>query len=139
MASENSRVARQVWIGMAIAIAVEAIVGVIELRVVPLGRPSSWDPTQGRAVYLAHAAIGVVIGLVAISLYTLCRDAPRFARLGSLIGLIGVGTAGVGGFLSAYHPVRLVGMAVMFIGAGTAFFAYLIPLGKRSPEASSAT
>jgi hypothetical protein len=123
---------RMMWIAMTVAVAIEAIVGFVELRAVALGRPSGWDPAHGRTLYLAHAVLGGVIGFISIAVFRARRVAPRIVRLGSVFGLLGVGIAGVGGVLAVYHSLRLVGMALMFIGAGTAVFGYVIPLAGRA-------
>ena len=120
------------WLAMATAIALETIAGLLEIRAVALGRPSGWDPSHGRSVYLVHAAIGGLIGFVSVVLFLTHQRAVRLLRLASIVGLVGVGLAGIGGVLAVYHPLRLIGMSLMFIGAGTAFFGYLIPLGGRS-------
>jgi hypothetical protein len=129
--AREGRISRSIWIAMASAIALEAIVGLAELRTVALGRPSGWDPSRGMPIYLVHAVVGGLIGFVSIALFATHRQSARLLRLASIFGLVGVGVAGVGGVLAVYHPVRLIGMALMFIGAGTAFFGYLIPLGGR--------
>lgn len=123
---------RRVWQAMIVAVALETVIGFVELRTVALGRPSGWDPIQGRALYLAHAALGGAIGVVAILVAHKTRAAPRVVRLGSLFGIVGIGVAGAGGVLAVYHEVRLVGMAFMFIGAGTAVFGYFVPLAGRT-------
>ena len=63
---------------------------------------------------------------------------PVTLRAVAWIGLVGVAMAGVGGLLTVQHPLRLLGMALMFVGPMVAGFAYLIPALDRSPvEAAS--
>jgi hypothetical protein len=45
----------------------------------------------------------------------------------------------VGGALCVSHPLRLLGMALMFVGVAVAFFGYLIPMIDAQHVASAST
>jgi hypothetical protein len=108
-------------------VAVEFALGIATLVAVPTGRASGWWPGQGRLVYLAHALVGLPLALLAILFLTRARESTRLHRLSGWIGASGVAVAGLGGLLTAFHPLRLVGVGLMLAGPVTAGFGYLIP------------
>ena len=84
-------------------------------------------------VYLAHAIVGLVLTLGAVTLVLRVRGGARVLRMAGWMGGCGVAIAGAGGVLAVYHSLRLFGMALMFVGPLIAGFAYLIPLIERTP------
>ena len=61
-------VARWVWFVMMIAVGIEFALGVACLVLVPTGRPDQWLPPQSKGVYIAHAAIGGLLGIGALAI-----------------------------------------------------------------------
>jgi hypothetical protein len=121
-------IARWVWSVMMIGIGIEFALGVVCLVLIPVGRPDQWLPPQSRGVYVAHAALGGLLAIVALAILIAVLDGSRFERLGAHIGLVGLILGAGGGMLSVSHPWRLAGMGLMFAGALLAFFGYVIPL-----------
>jgi hypothetical protein len=113
---------------MVIGISFEFALGVACVVLVPIGRPDEWVPGPGRAVYIAHAAVGAILGVGAlVSLFVAARErGTRF--LGAAIGLAGLLLGAAGGMLAVSHPWRLAGMALMFGGSFIALCGYLIAL-----------
>jgi hypothetical protein len=90
-------------------------------------------PPGGAPLYLAHAIVGLPLAVGAVMLLVLVRGSARTLRIAGWIGFVGVGIAGFGGVLAVSHPLRLLGMALMFVGPMIALFAYLLPLLVRMP------
>jgi hypothetical protein len=134
--ARTSLVGRWVWILMMIGVGLELALGIVALVAVPFHRPDGWVPEQGRAIYLIHALLGGILTLVAMWLVTVAPR-QRVVRAGIVIGLVGLGLGAGGGILAVYHPSRLAGLTLMFLGSLVAFFGYLIPLIE--PESSPAT
>jgi integral membrane protein len=105
----------------------ELALGIVVLVLVPIGRPSTWLPSQAEAIYLAHAILGIPLAFGAAVLVWRVRYSSRLSRLSGWIGAVGVAVAGFGGLVTVAHPLRIAGMALMFIGAVVAGFGYLIP------------
>ncbi|HEY5097907.1 MAG TPA: hypothetical protein VII46_07650, partial [Acidimicrobiales bacterium] len=105
------------------------------LVVVPTGRPTGWWPEQGRIIYLAHAGMGLPLGLGAAWYLVRARDSTRLVRLSARVGAAGVAVAGAGGLLAVAHPLRLAGAALMLVGPLVATFGYLVPTFDRLTEA----
>ena len=112
---------------LAALVAVEFALGIVTLISVPTGRPSGWWPDQGRLAYLAHAVVGLPLAVLAVLFLARVRESTRLHRLGGWIGAVGVAAAGLGGLLSVFHPLRLVGVGLMLAGPVTAGFGYLVP------------
>jgi hypothetical protein len=126
-------IARWVWFVMMIGIGIEFALGVTCLVLLPIGRSDQWLPPEGRGVYVAHAALGGLLGIGALAILVAAHDGSRFVRLGSQIGLIGLVLGAGGGMLSVSHPWRTSGIGLMFAGALVAFFGCVIPLAD-TPE-----
>jgi hypothetical protein len=128
--TEADRVERAVYRGsllLAGLVAVEFALGIATLVSVPTGRASGWWPGQGRPVYLAHALVGLPLALLAVLFLVRARESTRLHRLSGWIGATGVALAGLGGLLTVFHPLRLVGVGLMLAGPASAGFGYLIP------------
>jgi hypothetical protein len=121
-------ISRWVWFVMMIGIGIEFALGVVCLVLVPVRRPDQWLPPQSRGVYVAHAALGGLLAIGALTILIAVLDGSKFVRLGARIGLVGLILGAVGGTLTVSHPWRLTGMGLMFAGALLAFFGYVIPL-----------
>jgi hypothetical protein len=121
------RPSRAPWLAMFGLIMVESVVGVWALIVVPNNRPDAALPTDGRAVYLVHAVIGAALGIGALVLILTRGRTNRLSFNCALVGLIGTAVAGAGGSLTTYKSDRLLGAALMLVGAVVAAFAYLTP------------
>jgi hypothetical protein len=133
-AERRMKALKRLLVVMSVAIWIEFGLGVADLFAVPFSRPSGWLPTRGKALYLAHAIVGLPLGLCAVSLVITARSAERTPRLAAWIGLVGVALAGAGGLMTASHGLRLLGMALMFLGPPVAGFGYLIPALDRVPQ-----
>jgi hypothetical protein len=111
-----------------IGIVMEFALGVACLALLPLGRSDQWLPAQSRAVYVAHAVLGGLLTIGALTILTRVFGGSKFMRLGAQIGLTGLVLGTAGGMLSVSHPWRLAGLGLMFVGALVAFFGYVSPL-----------
>ena len=111
-----------------IGILIEFALGVTCLAFLPFGRPDQWLPPQGRGVYVAHAVLGGLLTIGALTILIRALSGSKFARLGAQIGLSGLVIAAAGGTLAVSHAWRLSGMGLMLVGALSAFFGYVIPL-----------
>jgi hypothetical protein len=121
-----------------VLVGAELMLGVASVFYVPVNRPSGWVPSAGKAVYLAHAAFGLLVVLAALVFLARVRRASRTSRLVGWMGFIGVAVAACGGVLTeAQSLVRFLGMVLMFFGPVLAVFAYVAPLllspSKRVP------
>ena len=135
------KVPRIVWMVMLAAVGVEFIVGLVGMLYVPFNRPDGWLSHQGEAINLFHAALGGVLGVAALAVairVTPRQPGHRVDRVAAISGLCGVLVGALGGFLCVPHSIRLLGMALMFLGVSVAFFGYLIPMIEDThPVASS--
>jgi hypothetical protein len=113
---------------MMIGIVVEFALGIACLALLPLERSNQWLPAQSRGVYVAHAVLGGLLTVAALTILTRALGGSKFARLGAQIGLSGLALGAAGGMLSVSHSWRLTGMGLMFVGAIVGFFGYVIPL-----------
>jgi hypothetical protein len=128
MTGTRPTIGRWVWVGLLTGICLEFALGVACVVWVPAGRPDEWIPVQGRAVYVAHAVIGAILGIGALVSFLAAAREERTVFLGSGVGLAGLLLAAGGGMLAVYHPWRLTGMALMFGGSFVALFGFLIAL-----------
>jgi hypothetical protein len=125
------RVPRAVWVVLMIAVAVEFFAGLIGMLYVPFNRPDGWLAHRGEAVYLVHAVLGGLLGVAALAVVLhVSRQTRvhRVDRVAAVSGLVGMLIGALGGTLCVSHPLRLLGMALMFVGVSVAFFGYLIPM-----------
>jgi hypothetical protein len=123
---------------LAIAVGCELLAGIAALVLVPLGRPSAWLPSQGEVIYLIHAVFGAFIALGAGALVVHVKGAGRLPGIVAWLGLSGVLLACGGGLLTEVHSlVRLLGIAVMFVGTVCAGLSYMIPTFVRRHQQSS--
>jgi hypothetical protein len=126
-----TRVARVVWVLLLVVVGVEFVAGLVGMLYVPFSRPNGWLAHRGETAYLIHAVLGGLLGVAAIVvvLHVSSRMiAHRVDRIAAVSGLGGVLIGALGGFMCVVHPLRLLGMALMFVGVSVAFFGYLIPL-----------
>ncbi|MGD0084824.1 MAG: hypothetical protein ABSD78_16760 [Acidimicrobiales bacterium] len=134
---------RRLALSLSVLVAIEFFLGVAALLLVPAGRSSGWLPTKGATVYLAHAVLGLPLALGAVTLLLRVRGSTRTFRATGWVGLVGVAMAGIGGLVTVSHPLRLLGMAFMFVGPMIAGLAYLIPtfdqLPTKAPQAPRAS
>jgi len=125
------RVPRAVWVVLMIAVSVEFFAGLIGMLYVPFNRPDGWLAHRGEAIYLVHAVLGGLLGVAALAvvLHVSRRTwVHRVDRVAAVSGLVGMLIGALGGALCVSHPLRLPGMALMFVGVSVAFFGYLIPM-----------
>ena len=113
---------------LVVVVGVEFSLGIATLILVPLGRPSGWQPSTGVPIYLAHGVVGLFLTVGAVIFLSRTRQSARISRLSGLLGAIGVAAAGVGGLLTLSHPGRLAGMALMLLGPLLAAFGYSFPM-----------
>jgi hypothetical protein len=122
---------------LAILVACEFVLGSMTLVVVPVGRPSGWVPARGRAIYLTHAVLGVLLVAGAVTLVVRVSRATRMSRIMSWMGFSGLALAGLGGLLTAAQSLtRFLGLALMLVGGLLSGFAYLIPRLANSSRAA---
>jgi hypothetical protein len=119
---------RTLCITMAIVVGVELALGLATLVVVPIGRPDGLIPTHGRLVYIAHAGVGTFLIVGATVLVITGRQASRVVRIGVVMGAVGILLGACGGVLAIYHPARLAGLVLMFLGTLIAGIGYLGPV-----------
>ena len=129
-------IARWVWFVTMVAVAIEFVLGIVCLVLVPTGRPDQWLPQQSKGVYIAHAALGGLLGLGALAILVRSRHGTRFVRIGARAGLVGLVLAAGGGVLTVSQSWRWTGIGLMFAGALLAFLAYLIPLADDPAQES---
>ena len=122
---------RAVWIALMVGIGLEFALGVASLVLVPTDRPNQWIPAHGQAVYLAHAAVGGVLGIGALLVFFGAVHRGGVVLLGAGIGLVGLLLGAGGGVLTAFHPWRLAGIALMLAGTFVAFFGFLMALAAQ--------
>jgi hypothetical protein len=127
---------RWAW-ALATLVGVEFALGIVALVFVPTGRATGWLPSDGTAIYLAHAVVGLPLALAAVMFLVSVRESTRIYLLSGWIGCIGVTVAGAGGLLSVLHPLRLVGLAFMFVGPVVAGFGFLLPAFDRLSEGAA--
>ena len=118
---------------MVAAVAAEFALGLAALILVPTGRPSGFQPHQGRLVYDLHSVVGTVLLVGSMVLAVLARRSPRIERWAALVGLGGVLVAAAGGLMTASHALRLLGIVLMFAGTAVTGFAYLAGSLERTP------
>jgi hypothetical protein len=131
---DSDRSNRHLATALALLCGVESLVGIGALVTVPTGRPSGWLPASGTTVYLVHATLGLPLALGAALFLARVLGSTRILRLSGWIGATGVALAGVGGLLTAAHPLRLVGLAAMLLGPLIGVFGYLLPTLDRLTE-----
>jgi hypothetical protein len=119
-------IVRWAWL-LEVLVGIEVALGIATLVVVPTGRSSGWLPSRGTTLYFAHAALGLPLALGALAYLAHVWGSSRINLLSAWSGLVGVTVAGVGGLLTVEHPLRLVGMALMLVGAVVAAFGFLLP------------
>lgn len=131
---ERRAVSRRTWTTMMLLVGAEILIGFGELLSVPFDRPNGWAISQGEAITIVHGALGGFLGFGALVIVALASREGRVERIAAVVGLVGVGIGGVGGFFCYAHSLRLVGMVLMFLGAATAFFGYLMPTIDDEPD-----
>lgn len=65
---------------MMIGILIEFALGVASLALLPFGRPDQWLPAQGRGVYVAHAVLGGLLTMGALTILIRALSGSKFAR-----------------------------------------------------------
>ena len=116
---------------LALLVVAEFAIGVATLVVVPPGRPSGWVPQTGAGLYVIHASLAIPLAIGAVLLVGRVANRSRVARLSGGIGAAGIAIAGLGGLLCEPHAVRILGIAVMFLGSVVAAFGYFLPAFER--------
>jgi len=135
---DGPTLSRRAWRTLLLAVIAEFLTGVVGVAYVPLHRPSGWIVDKGRALYLSHAIVGVVLAIGSVAAFSAVqrrRSAERLERIAVVTGLVGVVMGAAGGAICYAESIRLYGMAVMFVGVSVAFFGYLIPLLGGKPHA----
>ncbi len=110
-----------------VLVGLDVAFGIGAIALLPLHRQTGFLPSEQRGIYVAHAALGLPLVVGGLVLLARTLHASRISRLTGWIGMSGVTLAGLGGLLAASDPLRLVGMAVMLIGAVVAAFGYALP------------
>ncbi len=133
-ASELPEVSRRAWTAMMFLTLIEMLLGFGEMLSVSFDRPNGFVVTQGEAITLVHGAVGSVLGFAGLIILGLAWRQGHIERVASVVGLVGLAIGGVGGLLCYAHSLRLIGMVIMFLGASTAFFGYLMPTIDDAPN-----
>lgn len=115
-------------------LAVEFVLGIVTLFAVKAGRPDELVPVAGKTIYLAHGLLGLPLAVGAVALLPAVRGAGRTAKVVAWLGFAGVALAGIGGILTVWHPLRIIGIIFMLIGPLSGGVGYLIPLLDRLPR-----
>lgn len=123
----GERAVRRLWNAMALLVALELVLGVGSIVSVPFRRPNTLLPARGTALYTTHAAVGLALAAGAVGVLVLSLLAGRMARIGAVLGGVGVLIGVAGGGLASYQQTRLLGMGVMMIGTVVAGIGYLVP------------
>ena len=118
---------RRVWSTMALVVVLELALGVGVIVSVPFRRPAAIIPARGTWIYAMHGAVGIALGIGALSVWLLSALAGRMGRIGAVLGVAGVGIGLVGGVLATFQSTRLPGMGVMLVGVVVAAVGYLAP------------
>ena len=116
------------------AVALEFVTGLVSIAYVPIDRPNGWIVDRGEALYLAHAILGGLLTLGVVAMMTHTSRLNRRTWIAAVVGGSGVLLSAVGGVLCVEHPLRLLGMTIMFLGSTVAFFAYLTPSLASAPK-----
>lgn len=119
---------------LALVVSLDFVLGMVAFFAVPTTRPSGLVPKHGSGIYLAHAAVGVVLTFGALGLFTLVARAGRTLRLASWLGLAGIGLAGVGGMFTTSHLFRVLGIMLMLVGSAVAWAGLILPIAERRPD-----
>jgi hypothetical protein len=137
-----ARVPHGVWVTLMLAVGVEFVAGLFGMLYVPFNRPDGWLVHRGEAIYLLHSLLGGVLAVAALAVvFHVLRQSPshRIDRVAAISGLCGMLVGALGGAMCVFHALRLVGMALMFVGVSVAFFGYLIPMIDEAPSVAPST
>jgi hypothetical protein len=140
--AEPPRVPRGVWVALMVAVGVEFFAGLLGMLYVPFNRPDGWLVHRGEAIYLLHSLLGGVLAVAALAVvFHVLRQSKshRIDRVAAISGLCGMFVGALGGAMCVFHPLRLLGMALMFVGVSVAFFGYLIPMIDETPSVAPST
>ncbi len=140
--AQPPRVPRGVWVALMVAVGVEFFAGLLGMLYVPFNRPDGWLVHRGEAIYLLHSLLGGVLALAALAVvFHVLRQSKshRIDRVAAISGLCGMFVGALGGAMCFFHPLRLLGMALMFVGVSVAFFGYLIPMIDETPSVAPST
>lgn len=132
------RTVRRLWSAMAGLIGLDLALGIVAIVTVPFRRPDALIPARGVWEYDAHGAIGIALGAGALALLVLSPLAGRMARVGAVIGALGIAVGLAGGGLATFQSTRLLAMGVMLVGAVLAGVGYLVPLLEALGKAEAA-
>lgn len=121
------RSVRQLWNAMAGLVALELLLGIAAIVTVPFRRPNAILPSRATWLYAAHGGVGIVLAVGAVGVLALSPLAGRMARIGAVLGALGVFIGLAGGVLATFQITRLLGMGLMMIGVVTAGIGYLVP------------
>jgi hypothetical protein len=135
-------VPRGVWVALMVAVGVEFFAGLLGMLYVPFNRPDGWLVHRGEAIYLMHSLLGGVLAVAALAVvFHVLRQSKshRIDRVAAISGLCGMFVGALGGAMCVFHPLRLLGMALMFVGVSVAFFGYLIPMIDETPSVAPST
>ena len=137
-AALDEQAVRRAWNAMALLVALELVLGVVTIVSVPFRRPNALLPTRGTWLYAAHGALGIALAIGAVIVLALSLLAGRMARIGAVLGGLGVLVGLAGGVLASFQVSRLLGMGVMMIGVVVAGIGYLIPAMEAMGKAEAA-
>ncbi len=119
---------RYFWLLMTVAVGLELAIGLFSILLLPVSRPSGILPERGKAIYLLHGSLGLLLAAGGVYLFLKALVSRHRYQTLTALGLAGLLLAGLGGSLTAVKELRLLGMGIMLVGTPIAFFAYLTPL-----------
>lgn len=134
----TERMVRRLWSSMAILVAAELALGVVTIVSVPFKRPNTVLPTRATALYAAHGAVGIALGVGALLALVLSSVTGRMARIGAVMGAVGVAIGLAGGLCATFQTTRLLGMAAMMVGVVVAGVGYMVPSLEAMGKAEAA-
>ena len=134
----SRRAVVRAWSAMAVLVGIEAVVGVTTIVIVPFRRTAALVPARGSTVYLVHGGLGAVLGVGAVAVLVASTAAGRTARIGAVMGALGVGIGLGGGVLAELSATRLLGMGLMLVGVVVAGIGYLVPALEAFGQAEAA-
>ena len=134
----SRRAVVRAWSAMAVLVGIEAVVGVTTIVIVPFRRTAALVPARGSTVYLVHGGLGAVLGVGAVAVLVASTAAGRTARIGAVMGALGVGIGLGGGVLAEFSATRLLGMGLMLVGVVVAGIGYLVPALEAFGQAEAA-
>jgi hypothetical protein len=134
----SPRAVRRAWNLMALLVGMELVLGIVTIVLVPYSRSGGVVPSRNGWIFVLHGGVGAALGAGALGVLVVSATADRLARIGAVLGAVGVGVGLVGGLLATVHSSRLLGVGLMLVGVVVAGIGYLVPameeMGRKERE-----